>query len=78
VVSPELISLIKQVVLSWQVIAVSVALILYLSLVFYVARLYHRPHFYQHSPLKKPKKAAGEVPEEQVELDESDELNLAD
>lgn len=37
-ISNELKSLLIQVITSWQVIAVSVALVLYFSLVFYVAR----------------------------------------
>jgi hypothetical protein len=41
--SGELISLLKQVISSWQVIAVSVALVLYIFLVSYVARTYKRP-----------------------------------
>jgi hypothetical protein len=41
--SAELRTLILEVIKSWQVIAMTLALILYMYLVTYVARTYHRP-----------------------------------
>ena len=56
-----------EVITSWQIIAVTVALILYFSLVFYVARAHHprRSNFsFKSMPKKeKAKKAAEEIPE---------------
>jgi flagellar biosynthesis/type III secretory pathway M-ring protein FliF/YscJ len=71
-----MIGLIKQVVLSWQVIAVTVVLIIYLSLVFYVARLYHNPRRRSLSAPKKNKKSAPAAAPVQVAGDEDEELNL--
>ena len=45
----EMMALLLQVVKSWQVIAVTVALVLYMFLVNYVARIYHRPRSVSHS-----------------------------
>lgn len=41
--SKELMDLLVQVISSWQVIFITVVLILYFFLVFYVARLYRKP-----------------------------------
>jgi cell division protein FtsW (lipid II flippase) len=71
-----MLGLIKQVVLSWQVIAVTVILIVYLSLVFYVARLYHRPRFRSFSAPKKNKKSAQSAAPVQVTGDEEEDLSL--
>jgi hypothetical protein len=75
--SGELISLLKQVITSWQVIAVSVALVLYIFLVSYVARTYQRP---RASPfIGRPKRGvpppAGEP---DLETSDSDDLGLAE
>jgi hypothetical protein len=56
--SKELTELILQVIKSWQVIAVTVALVLYIYLVNYVARSYHRPHSVSKSKPKKVKSAS--------------------
>ena len=57
--SKELTELLIQVIKSWQVIAVTVALVLYISLVKYVGRTHHRPSFVSKSkPQKSKKKAA--------------------
>ena len=63
--SKELFGFLLKVITSWQVIAVSVVLIVYFSLVSYVARLYHpRPsNFSFSSKPKKEKKAAVQMPE---------------
>jgi len=42
-ISKELIDLLVQVITSWQVIFITVVLIFYFFLVFYVARLYRKP-----------------------------------
>ena len=66
--SKEMISYLLKVVSSWQIIAVTIALIIYFSLVSYVARLYHPGHsrlsFTPKLRKKKEKAAAtAEVPE---------------
>jgi hypothetical protein len=53
--SKELSELLSQVITSWQVIAVTVALVLYIYLVNYAARRYRRPRFVSKS---RPKKAS--------------------
>jgi hypothetical protein len=75
--SGDLTAIISQVIKSWQVIAVSVVIVLYMSLVNHVARTYHRPRSVSKSkpqkaktkPEKKPKK---EKPAENT----NDELGL--
>ena len=63
----ELFSFLFKVITSWQIIVVTLVLIVYLNLVFYVARLYHpgRSDFSFESKPKKTKapKAAVEIPE---------------
>jgi hypothetical protein len=54
--SEELRNLLFQVIKSWQVIAVSVALILYMSLVSYAARAHHKPASVSKTKPKKKKK----------------------
>jgi urea transporter len=56
--STELKYLLPQVISSWQVLAVTAALILYTWLVSYVARTYHRPHLSKSKPKRKKVKAA--------------------
>jgi len=41
--SKEVLELLKQVILSWQVLVVTIALVLYIFVVNYVARRYHAP-----------------------------------
>jgi hypothetical protein len=53
--SKELTELLIQVVQSWQVIAVTIALVLFMYLVGYVARSYHRPRSVSRSKPKKVK-----------------------
>jgi hypothetical protein len=80
-----LIDLLKNVLLSWETIAVTVALVLYIQLVFYVARLRRKKPSKLFArkpkapkapkPPKTPKQGAeGEEGEEGVEEDE--ELQL--
>ena len=60
---------IKQVLLSWQVIAVTVGLILFLQIVFYFARRYHRPISMPKIKIKKRIKA-----EKKAEVQEDDTI----
>ena len=62
-------SMLSQIVKSWQVIAVSVVLVLYIFLVNYVARTYHHPRTVSKS---KPKKKAKPAPKPQPESEEED------
>lgn len=71
----EMLGLIVQVMQSWQVLIITIALILYMCLVNYVARTYHRPHFVSKSkPKKAAKKAVAAAMPEQVESDDEDAL----
>jgi hypothetical protein len=81
--SKELISLLIQVISSWQVIVVTVVIFLYFYLVSYVARLYHRTNFSSMFPakskFKKPKPAPAEPAaeaEDEEEASGDDELGL--
>jgi len=49
------------VITSWQVLGVTAALILYLSLVGYVSRSYRRPRFVSRARPRKQKKSAAEI-----------------
>jgi hypothetical protein len=60
--SEELKSLLFQVIKSWQVIAVSIVMIVYLSLVGYVSRAHHKPSSVSKTKPKKIKKPANEKP----------------
>jgi hypothetical protein len=63
-VSSELTALLVQVITSWQVISVTVAIVFYMSVVSYVARLYHRPRAALKSKPKKQKAVPPKGPEE--------------
>jgi Na+-transporting methylmalonyl-CoA/oxaloacetate decarboxylase gamma subunit len=54
--SKELSELLFQVIKSWQVIAVTVVLVLYMSLVGYVLRSHHKPASVSKTKPKKQKK----------------------
>jgi flagellar biosynthesis/type III secretory pathway M-ring protein FliF/YscJ len=72
-------SLLKQVITSWQVIAVTIAIVIYISIVSSVARTRRRPHLALKKPKAKKKKAAStaEGPEEVTTGSNSnDELGL--
>jgi flagellar biosynthesis/type III secretory pathway M-ring protein FliF/YscJ len=58
--------ILKQILKSWQVITVTVVLILYVSLVSYVARSYHRKKI-KKVKIKKKKKIQPEVIEDEPE-----------
>jgi flagellar biosynthesis/type III secretory pathway M-ring protein FliF/YscJ len=51
--SEGVVALVKEVLTSWQVIVVCVVLLIYLNIVFYMAKSYHRPRAMK---VKKPKK----------------------
>ena len=82
-ISDELKSLLFNVVSSWQVIAITIAVILYISLVSFVAQMYQRPRLMSSFPLKRRKKKekSGEPVPSAAEsgIDNSnDELGLED
>jgi hypothetical protein len=66
--SEELRSLLFQVIKSWQVIAVTLVLIVYMSLVGYAARAHHKPASVSKTKPKKIKKTkTAEQPKEPAE-----------
>jgi hypothetical protein len=62
--SKEVVGLLLQVVTSWQVIAVTIAIVLYMSLVSYVSSAYRRPRAVSKNKPKKQKPEALAGPEE--------------
>jgi hypothetical protein len=60
--SKELLSLLLRVITSWQVIAVSVVIVLYLFLVSYVGNPYHRPRSVSSFPSRPKKKKEKPAP----------------
>ena len=77
--SADVRSLLVQVFSSWQVLTVTLVIILYFFLVTYVAKVYHNRPRKTPLPKKKSKakeKEAGEEKPEDPLLDESDELGL--
>ena len=78
------IELLKQVIMSWQVIAVTIGVILYLQIVFYVSRKRRGPaKIHKMSANKEQPKAEKPAKDEIKELDEeqpgkssNDELGL--
>ncbi|MDR0403255.1 MAG: hypothetical protein LBH35_06665 [Treponema sp.] len=71
----ELLKLLVGVISSWQVIAVTIVLVLYFMLVFHVARLYHRPRAFP-SGAKKRRQKPEPAPEPEISDEESDALGL--
>ncbi len=69
--SKDVTELLKNVLLSWEVIVVTVVLILYFYLVFYVARLHRRPPRYIF--VKKPKSLKKAEPELEPAPEDEDE-----
>lgn len=74
--SPELIALIKHLITSKEVIGVTVLLVLYFSLVFYVARTHHRKRRSSLVLPAKEKKTKAEKSQASEVIDEDDELGL--
>ena len=54
--SSEFRQVLMQVIQSWQVLAVTIALVLYIILVRYVGRTHHRPRISKSKPKSKQKK----------------------
>ena len=71
-------SLLTQVITSWQVIVVTIALVLYLSIVFYAARTYRRPRIVPKIKKKKQKAQPAPAGPEEVASgsNSNDELGL--
>jgi hypothetical protein len=76
--SEEMISILKGVFTSWQVIAVTIAVVLYLFLITYVANLSRRRSFSMRPAKVKKKKAApaAESTPESSEASDNEELGL--
>ena len=73
----EIFQLIKQVVTSWQVIVITIALIIYLNIVFSAAKSYRVPKFGKISIKKKKKEVAVVTPEvSDEEGDTNEDLGL--
>ncbi|MDR0585819.1 MAG: hypothetical protein LBG26_01115 [Treponema sp.] len=62
---PEMLKLLAGVISSWQVIVVTIVLVLYLMLVFYAARLYHRPKAFSFASKTKKQKPV-KAPETEI------------
>ena len=67
--SNELKELLPQVIRSWQVIAVTIAIVLYICLVNYVARTHHRPNFVSKTKPKKAKAKPAPKPAEEEDIE---------
>jgi len=79
--SKEFLDVLIQLLKSWQVIAVSIGLIFYFSIVSYVARSYHRPRVKRVKRIKVKKAAPVQevVPEESESGgNANDELGLSE
>ncbi|MDR1574662.1 MAG: hypothetical protein LBS37_01540 [Treponema sp.] len=77
--SKEMLALLLQVITSWQVIAVTAAVLIYMSLVSYVAHTHHRPRSISRNRPKKQKAAAAISGPEEVTgagADTNEELGL--
>jgi len=69
--SKELTELLVQVITSWQVIAITIALIFFIYLVNYAARTYHRPASVSKSKPKKVKPPPAPKEEKKEEDEET-------
>ena len=74
-------ALLFQVIISWQVIAVTIVLVLYMFLVNYVARIYHRPRSVSQSKprrlgIAKLKALKKSIPEVADSTDTNEALGL--
>jgi len=72
--------IIKQVLTSWQVIAVTLAILFFISIVNYVTRSYRRPRAPKKPKMKfkkeAPVAAPAEDPEDNIIDDSNDDLGL--
>ena len=73
--SEELSAILFSVLRSWEVLGVTIALILYLSFVRYVSRSYRRPRFVSRSKPRRSKRAAAQAGPS--ETDDSTDTNKA-
>jgi len=73
----EVVNLLIQVIKSWQVIAITVALVLYMFLVNYVARTHHRPRFVSKSKPRKSKSKAASKAKPSGAVTEDEDSNAA-
>jgi ATP/ADP translocase len=73
--SEELKIILFQVIMSWQVIAVSIALVLYISLVNYAARAHHKPVSVSKTKPKKKEKINKEKAKPAAKETEATEIN---
>ena len=55
--TPEILNIVKQVLTSWQVIAVTIAILLYISIINYVSRSYRKPRVKKERKVKVKKEA---------------------
>jgi len=74
----DLIKIIVQVLTSWQVIAITIAVLLYIFLVGHVAKSYHRPRTVKKVKEKKKKEAAPVAESDDITPvdDSNDDLGL--
>ncbi|GAB1484050.1 hypothetical protein MASR2M78_28670 [Treponema sp.] len=70
--SKEVITLLKNVLLSWEVLLITIVLILYFYLIFYVARLHRKPPSLVFA--KKTKKIKKAEPELAPEPEDDDDF----
>jgi hypothetical protein len=70
-------NLLIQLLNTWQVIAVTIAIVLYISLVNYVARTHHRPRLSRSKPKKAKKTPAEKLAKKKpTEAETNEELGL--
>jgi len=77
IIKMTIVELVKKVLMSWQVIAVTLAIIIYFFIVSYTARTYHRPRASKKPKVKAPKKKKADAASpEGSESGSSDELGI--
>jgi len=76
----NLLEIVKEVVTSWQVIAVTLAILVYINIVSYVSKRYHTPRAAKVKKVKTPKQKAKPAAQENLDdlpaSDSNDELGL--
>ena len=76
--SEEVRSLLAQVLTSWQVLAVTVVIIIYIFLINYVARTHHRSIGFSMPKIKRKKTPKAQVPAGPEAAADDDDLGLED
>ena len=72
-----IVELVKKVLMSWQVLAVTVAIVIYFFIVSYTARPYHSPRPSKKPKVKAPKKKkSDDASAEGADSSSSDELGI--